>query len=137
MIGRQLSHYTVLERLGAGAMGEVYRARDEKLGREVAIKVLHPSFVADPERKERFLREARLTSLLSHPNIATVYSADEVDGVIFFAMELVRGRPSKRGSGPGAWRARSSSTSPSRSPRDSPRPTGRASSTATSSPPTS
>src|SRR5262245_48612236 len=91
MIGRRLSHFTVLERLGAGAMGEVYRARDENLGREVALKVLHPYFAADAERKERFLREAHLPSLLSHPNIATVYAADEVDGVLFFAMELVRG----------------------------------------------
>ncbi|HKB14704.1 MAG TPA: serine/threonine-protein kinase, partial [Planctomycetota bacterium] len=91
MIGRRLTHFTVLERLGAGAMGEVYRARDENLGREVALKVLHASFAADAERKERFLREAHLTSLLSHPNIATVYAADEVDGVLFFAMELVRG----------------------------------------------
>ncbi|HET6202748.1 MAG TPA: serine/threonine-protein kinase [Planctomycetota bacterium] len=91
MIGRRLSHYTVLERLGAGAMGEVYRARDETLGREVALKVLPSSFASDPERKERFLREAHLTSLLSHPNIATVYAAGEAEGVLFFAMELVRG----------------------------------------------
>ena len=90
-IGRRLSHYEISERLGAGGMGEVYRARDLRLDREVALKVLPPQFLEDRERKTRFLREARLASRLSHPNIATIYEADEVEGTLFFTMELVRG----------------------------------------------
>ena len=89
MIGRRLSHYEVLERLGAGAMGEVYRARDVRLDREVALKILPPAFAADSERKERFLREARLASRLSHPNIATIHEADEADGTLFLDRKSV------------------------------------------------
>ena len=91
MIGRKLSHYTILDRLGAGGMGEVYRARDEKLGREVALKILPAEFTSDGKRVARFHREAKLASQLSHQNIATIYEADEVDGQHFISMELVKG----------------------------------------------
>ena len=92
MIGQKLAHYTVLDRLGAGGMGEVYLARDEHLGREVALKILPEEFSADEKRVARFHREAKLASSLSHPNIATIHDSDEVDGVHFIAMELVRGK---------------------------------------------
>ena len=89
MIGKKISHYTILGRLGAGGMGEVYRARDEKLGREVALKVLPPEFTSDEKRIARFQREAKLASQLSHADIATIYEADEADGQHFISMELV------------------------------------------------
>jgi len=89
--GRRLAHYTVLERLGAGAMGEVYLAHDQQLGRNVALKILPAKLASDPERVARFNREARLASQLSHPNIATIYGAGEADGQHFIAMELVKG----------------------------------------------
>ncbi len=77
MVGKKLSHYTVLDRLGAGGMGEVYRARDEKLGREVALKILPAEFTSDAKRIARFNRETKLASQLSHTNIATIYEAGE------------------------------------------------------------
>ena len=67
--------------LGAGGMGEVYRARDSKLGRDVAIKILPPHFTADPERRARFAREARLLATLNHPHIGAIYGLEEADGV--------------------------------------------------------
>ena len=73
MVGRQLGEYTILARLGAGGMGEVYRARDSKLGRDVAIRILPPHFTADPERRSRFAREARLLATLDHPHIGAIY----------------------------------------------------------------
>ncbi|HEV8348193.1 MAG TPA: protein kinase [Vicinamibacterales bacterium] len=86
-----LAHYKILERIGAGGMGEVYRARDTRLGRTVAVKVL-PAAVADnPERRERFLREARATAALSHPNIAALYEIGEDQGHLFLAFEYVPG----------------------------------------------
>jgi serine/threonine protein kinase len=75
MIGKTLGHYQVAEKLGEGGMGVVYRARDERLKRDVAIKVLPPELMADPERKRRFVQEARSASALSHPNIVTIPSA--------------------------------------------------------------
>jgi serine/threonine protein kinase len=78
-------------RLGAGEMGEVYRARDTKLGREVAIKTLPRAFSTDPARLERFNREARLLASLNHPHIAAIYGFEERDGILALAMELVRG----------------------------------------------
>ena len=77
--------------LGAGGMGEVYRARDSKLGRDVAIKILPPHFTADPERRARFAREARLLATLNHPHIGAIYGLEEADGVTALVLELVEG----------------------------------------------
>ena len=92
MIGRELAHYRVVGSLGAGGMGEVYRAVDTKLGREVALKVLPETVSADPDRLQRFHQEARSLAALNHPNIVTVFSVEEADGVHFLTMELVAGR---------------------------------------------
>jgi len=91
MIGTTLAHYEVTDRLGAGGMSEVWEARDRKLGRDVALKVLPDDLAADPDRLDRFRREARLVAALNHPNIVTVYSIEEADGLHFLTMELVRG----------------------------------------------
>jgi tetratricopeptide (TPR) repeat protein/predicted Ser/Thr protein kinase len=93
MLGRSLSHFRVLEEIGRGAMGVVYRARDVRLDRDVALKVIAPDVVTNPDRKRRFLQEARAAATLTDPNIAVVYEADEVDGVAFIAMELLQGSP--------------------------------------------
>jgi len=91
MTGSQISHYQIEERLGEGGMGVVYRALDTKLGRKVALKFL-PAFVSQKEEeKARFLHEARTTSGLDHPNIATIYEVNEADDKIFYAMQLVEG----------------------------------------------
>jgi serine/threonine protein kinase/Tol biopolymer transport system component len=89
--GTALLHYRLVDKLGEGGMGVVWRAQDTSLGREVAIKVLPDVFAEDPERAARFDREARLLASLNHPNIATVHSVHQVDGVRFLAMELVPG----------------------------------------------
>src|ERR1700719_2267521 len=89
--GRRLGPYEILSAIGAGGMGEVYRARDSKLGREVAIKVLPANFVNDPERLSRFQREARMLAALNHANIATIYGLEQCDGVTCLVMELVSG----------------------------------------------
>ncbi len=91
MIGRQLGPYTIVAPLGAGGMGEVYRARDSKLGRDVAIKILPSHFTADPERRARFAREARLLATLNHPHIGAIYGLEETDGVTALVLELVEG----------------------------------------------
>ncbi len=91
MIGRLLAHYEVSGLLGKGGMGEVYRARDTKLGREVALKILPAELAGDPVRLERFQREARAVAALNHPHIVTLYSVEEADGVPFLTMELVEG----------------------------------------------
>ena len=83
MIGRKLSHFRILDRIGEGGMGVVYRAEDENLHREVALKVLPPEAVANEERRLRFLREARAAASVTHPNIATIHEVDEADGVVF------------------------------------------------------
>ena len=92
MIGRTLSHYKVLEELSRGGMGIVYRALDLKLDREVALKVFPPELVADPERKRRFVQEAKAAAKLNHPNIGMVFEIDDADGVTFIAMEYVEGK---------------------------------------------
>jgi Tol biopolymer transport system component len=89
--GTRLGSYEVVAAIGAGGMGEVYRAHDTKLGRDVAIKVLPPNFVNDPERLSRFQREARMLAALNHANIATIYGLEQCDGVTCLVMELVSG----------------------------------------------
>jgi serine/threonine protein kinase len=92
LIGRSLAHYRITAAIGAGGMGEVYRATDTKLGRDVAIKVLPSVTASDPDRRQRFEQEARSASALNHPNILTIHDIGETDGVIYIAMELVDGR---------------------------------------------
>jgi len=92
MIGQTLGHYRVTAAIGAGGMGEVYRATDTKLGRDVALKVLPPDVARDPERLARFQREARAIAALNHPHIVTIFSVEETDGVHFLTMELVEGQ---------------------------------------------
>jgi serine/threonine protein kinase len=92
MTGRTLSHFEVLEKLGEGGMGVVYKARDTQLNRLVALKLLPPDKVADPERRRRFIQEARAASALNHPNIITIYEISQADAVDFIAMEFVAGR---------------------------------------------
>ena len=91
MLNRQLGSYTIVAPLGAGGMGEVYRARDEKLGRDVAIKILPPHFTADPDRGARFKREARILATLNHPNIAAIYAVEESNGMTALVLELIEG----------------------------------------------
>ena len=89
--GRRLGAYQVQTLLGAGGMGEVYRARDTKLQRDVAVKFLPHAFTSDPERLSRFEREARTLAALNHPNIAAIYGFEEAEGLRFLILELVDG----------------------------------------------
>ena len=91
LVGKQMGSYKILSLLGKGGMGEVYRARDMKLEREVAIKVLPAEFTQDPGRLARFEREAKLLAALNHPNIAAIYGLEESDGIRFLVLELVEG----------------------------------------------
>ncbi len=93
MIGKTLSHYRVLEEIGRGGVGVVYRALDTTLGREVALKILGPAAEREPEQERRFQQEARAAASLAHPAVSVIYEIDEADGATFIAMELVRGRP--------------------------------------------
>jgi serine/threonine protein kinase len=90
-IGKTLAHYTVSTLIGRGGMGEVYKAKDQKLGRDVAIKVLPEEFAKDADRVARFQREARLLASLNHPNIASIYGLEESDGTHFLVLELIEG----------------------------------------------
>jgi predicted Ser/Thr protein kinase len=90
--GSRLGSYEIVAPLGAGGMGEVYRARDSKLGREIAIKVLPDETASDPGRRQRFEQEARSASALNHPNILTIYDIGTTDGTVYIAMELVDGK---------------------------------------------
>ena len=89
--GQQLGSYEIVSSIGAGGMGEVYRARDTRLGRDVALKILPPEVTNEPGRLERFDREARAIAALNHPHIVTIYSTEHVDDVRFLTMELVDG----------------------------------------------
>ncbi len=91
MVGRQILHYEILEKLGEGGMGAVYRAEDQRLGRHVALKMLPPETASDPERLWRFEREARAVAALNHPNIVTIHSVESTDEGPFLTMELVEG----------------------------------------------
>jgi len=90
--GQALGHYRILRQLGAGGMGEVYEAEDTKLGRRVALKVLPEETARDPQRRERFEREAKAVAALNHPNIVTIYSVERANEVEFITMELLEGQ---------------------------------------------
>jgi len=92
MIGKTLGHYQITEKLGEGGMGVVYKARDTHLDRFAALKVLPPEKVSDPDRKRRFIQEAKAASALNHPSIITIYDIDQADGVDYIAMEYVAGK---------------------------------------------
>ena len=96
MVGRTISHYKILEKLGEGGMGVVYKAEDTKLKRTVALKFLPPALTGDLEAKERFTHEAQAASALDHPNVSTVFEINETDdGQMFMAMACYDGRDSE------------------------------------------
>src|SRR5205809_202137 len=99
--GTKLGPYEIVALLGAGGMGEVYRAKDTRLGREVALKVLPEAFARDSDRLARFEREARTVAGLNHPNIVVLYSVEEDNGVRFLTMELIEGQSLDRLVSPG------------------------------------
>jgi eukaryotic-like serine/threonine-protein kinase len=92
MIGKTLGHYQITEKLGEGGMGVVYKARDTHLDRFAALKVLPFEKVSDPDRKRRFIQEAKAASALNHPSIITIYDIDQADGIDYIAMEYVAGK---------------------------------------------
>jgi len=100
--GTRLGPYEVLASLGEGGMGEVYRAKDSRLGREVAVKVLPAEVAEDPERLRRFEQEARAASALQHPNLLTVHDVGDEDGIVYLVTELLRGEPLRERIGRGA-----------------------------------
>ena len=92
MIGRTLGNYKIINQLGKGGMGEVFQAKDQKLGRDVAIKVLPEEFAKDSDRVARFQREAKLLASLNHPNIAAIHGLEESEGTNFLVLKLVEGQ---------------------------------------------
>ena len=135
--GTMIGPYRIAALIGAGGMGEVYRARDTKLGREVALKILPQEFAADSERLARFKREAQMLASLNHPNIAPIYGFEESGGVRALVMELVEGEDLSRRIARGAVPSRTPCRSRNRSRTPSTRRTSKESSTAISSPRTS
>ena len=135
--GTRLGPYEILRLLGAGGMGEVYRAKDTRLGRDVAIKVLPEEFFEDEERRQRFEREARMLASLNHPGIAAIYSFEEIPGprplrrATFSSWSWSRARTSRRGSSPALFPSKNLSLTRDRSPRRWRRRTRRGSSTGT------
>ena len=91
MIGRTISHYRIIEKLGEGGMGAVYKAEDLKLDRHVALKLLPADWTRDSRARARFLHEAQTAAALNHPNICTIHEVDEADGQVLLAMEHIEG----------------------------------------------
>ena len=129
--GSKLGPYEILAPIGAGGMGEVYRAKDPRLGRDVAIKVLPASFSADPDRLRRFEQEAKAAGVLNHPNITIVYDIGSHDDAPYVVQELLEGQALRAESRVGASRRARRSTTRCRSPRASRPRTTRASSIGT------
>src|SRR5437763_626195 len=92
VVGKHLAHFRITGKLGEGGMGVVYEAHDSHLDRAVALKLLPPDALARPERKQRFVQEAKAASALNHPHIVIIYDIDIADNVDYIAMELIRGR---------------------------------------------
>jgi len=96
IVGKRLGHYEIVSLLGVGGMGEVYRARDHQLHRDVAIKLILPTMLGDSASRTRLLREARAAAGLNHPNICTIHGVGDSEGEVYIAMELIEGQPLER-----------------------------------------